>query len=337
MSGPCIQKNRAWATRRIADPAPEVVGNSKPVQRLRSLISVVSKYDCTVLICGETGTGKELISRAIHAASDRAAGPFITVDCTTLRDTLFESQLFGHEKGAFTGAEHDTLGFFRAADHGTLFLDEIGELDPAIQGKLLRCIQEGAVIPLGGIKPVKVSVRLIAATHRDLREMVRHGKFREDLFFRLNVVCLSAPPLRERMSDVPALAECLLNRLAVLYGKPEKSLAPEAMDVVQAYTWPGNVRELANALEHAFIFSGGSRITVSDLPDELRLVTRVPMSAGGWPPLVSLADAERAMILQALLQTAGNRAQAARILQINRKRLYRKIRSYKIKLPVQTV
>ena len=238
--------------------------------RLLEEIRAVSGHDCTVLLCGESGSGKEYVARQIHGASRRAAGPFVAVDCTTLRDTLFESQLFGHVRGAFTGADHATLGLFRAADGGTLMLDEVGELPLGMQAKLLRCIQERAVVPVGGTEPIAADVRLIAATHRDLREMVRRGEFREDLYFRIHVVRLDLPPLRARSDEIIPLAEEFLQTRAAAHGAACKSLTHGAQRVLLRYEWPGNVRELQNAMEHALVFSTGCQIAENDLPGFVR-------------------------------------------------------------------
>ena len=248
------------------------------MMRLWSLVEAVSDRSCTLLIQGESGTGKEFIARHVHAMSGRSDGPFIPVDCTTLRDTLFESQLFGHVKGAFTGADQATLGFFRTADGGTLLLDEIGEMSLLVQAKLLRCIQDRAVIPLGGTRPIPVDVRIVVATHRDLKAMVHRGEFRQDLYFRLNVVRLAVPPLRERQSDITPLAEHFLGHFASLYGEPVKELSPEVTEALAGYEWPGNVRELANIMEQAHVLSKQACVAVTDLPQEIRL-------AGGDPAL----------------------------------------------------
>jgi transcriptional regulator with PAS, ATPase and Fis domain len=289
----------------------------------------VSARNSTVLIRGESGAGKELVAQQIHAASSRANGPFVAVDCTTLRDTLFESQLFGHVKGAFTGAQHPTLGFWRAADNGTLFLDEIGELPLAMQAKLLRCLQDRSVIPVGGIEPIPVNVRVVAATHRNLEEMVRRGEFREDLYFRLKVVRLDVPPLRDRMGDVPELARYFLARLGDLYQEPAKTFDESAVEAMLAYHWPGNVRELANAVEYAYVLSQNAKLTAGDLPDEVRVASAQRKLCGG-DEIIPLDVAERALILRALNATQGNQARAAQLLKIERRRLYRKVRQYKL-------
>jgi DNA-binding NtrC family response regulator len=317
-------------------PVPQLVGASPAVVRLRELVAAVAQRDCTVLVNGQSGTGKELVARSIHAQSRRAPGPFIAVDCTALRDTLLESQLFGHVKGAFTGADQPTLGFFRAADGGTLFLDEIGEMDPKTQAKLLRCIQERAVVPLGATKPIPVNVRVIAATHRDLAGMVARGEFREDLYFRLDVVRLALPPLAERGSDVLALADHFLWQLAELYDEPVRHFAPEAQAILQNYPWPGNVRELANVVEHAVVFSQSPELTPKDLPE--RIVQAQPIAARPAAvaasvaedqlPIVTLAQAEKSLIARALKATSGNQSAAANLLQVERRRLARKIDRY---------
>jgi transcriptional regulator with PAS, ATPase and Fis domain len=301
-----------------------MIGDSAAMLRLRELCQIAGDHHCTVLINGESGTGKELVARGIHAAGRRGAGPFIAVDCTSLRDTLLESQLFGHVKGAFTGADHATIGFFRAAHGGTLFLDEIGELDLPVQARLLRCLQERAVVPLGGIDPIPVDVRLLAATHRDLKAMVRAGTFREDLFYRLDVLRLVIPPLRERIGDAVLLARHFLGRLCEDHALPPRTLTPEAAEAIRAYDWPGNVRELANAIEHAFVISRDPPLPREALPEHVR----PRPCAGDDDRLVPLAVAERRLIERALRATGGNQARAATILEIDRRRLYRKIRAY---------
>ncbi len=298
--------------------------------RLRKLITAVASRDCTVLVQGQSGTGKELVARSLHNESRRCNGPFVAVDCTGLRDSLLESQLFGHVKGAFTGADQPTLGFIRAADGGTLFLDEIGELEARTQAKLLRCIQERAVVPLGATKPIPVNIRVIAATHCDLKSMVAKGEFREDLYFRLDVVRLETPPLSKRGPDILTLADHFLRQLADLYEEPVKTLSPDAAELITAYPWPGNVRELANAVEHAVVFAGSDLLSILDLPERLRSGTALgPSPAEG--PIVTLESAERTLIVRALKATAGNQSEAAEMLCIDRRRLSRKISRYGLK------
>ncbi|MDM8009208.1 MAG: sigma-54 dependent transcriptional regulator [Phycisphaerae bacterium] len=318
---------------------PRIVGTASAIRRLAGQIEMVSRRNCTVLTLGESGTGKELVARHIHAASSRAAGPFVVVDCTTMHDTLLESQLFGHVKGAFTGATHSTLGLFRAADHGTLFLDEVGELPPAIQAKLLRCIQESVVTPLGSTGAVPVDVRIIAATHRDLEDMVRKGTFRTDLYYRLNVVRLQVPPLRQRRGDIPALANHFLAEQARIYDEPAKQLSPAVLDIFSRHAWPGNVRELQNAVENACVFCPGSLILPEHLPESLRqeTVAEVTCAFGrirsGVPEScvpTTLALAERNTIRQALSAASGNRTRAAELLGVERHRLARLIQRHKL-------
>ena len=325
----------------VRDHIPSLVGQSEPMQRLRKQIAAVACKDCTVLVNGESGTGKELVARSIHSHSDRSGGPFVAVDCTGLRDTLMESQLFGHNKGAFTGADQPTLGFIRAADGGVLFLDEIGELELKTQAKLLRCIQERCVVPLGATKPVPVDVRVVCATHRDLKSMVARGEFREDLYFRLDVVRLELPPLRDRRDDILRLAMHFLNLLSALYNEPARAISRDAIDVLEAYHWPGNVRELANAIEHAVVFSPEPTLGAADFPERIRSVaTRQSIATIGEITesahvaeslqVVTLEAAERTLIARALRATAGNQSHAARLLSIDRRRLYRKIKRYEL-------
>lgn len=320
--------------------APQLVGQSPPMVRLRRQIEAVARRDCTVLVNGPSGAGKELVARALHHQSRRATGPFVAVDCTGLRDTLLESQLFGHVKGAFTGADSPSLGFFRAADGGTLFLDEIGEMDIKTQAKLLRCIQERCVVPLGAVKPIPVNVRVIAATHRDLRGMASRGEFREDLYFRLDVVKLQIPSLSERRSDILILADHFLWQLAELYQEPLRAIAPDAKDLLTSYPWPGNVRELANAIEHAVVFSPHQELTAEDFPDRLRSTAMSSVLAASAPaaelsshagtelPIVTLAEAEKDLIARALRVAGGNQSAAAEMLKVERRRLSRKISRY---------
>jgi len=302
-------------------------GDSEPIESLASQIMRIARRSATVLIEGETGVGKEVTAREIHARSLRADRPFVPVDCTGFASELIESQLFGHVKGAFTGAERATLGLMRCADGGTLFLDEIGELPPPAQAKLLRCVQERTVVPLGGVEPIAIDVRIIAATHRDLTRMVREGAFRQDLYFRINVVRLTIPPLRERPGEIVRLASHFVGELAQFYQEPNKVIAPHALQVLLQYDWPGNVRELRNTMERAFLFCADRKIDVAHLPSEVResghhslgLVTRPS------EPIPSLAEAECMLIARVLRDVHGNQSQAARILDVERHRLRRLI------------
>jgi DNA-binding NtrC family response regulator len=322
-----VAKRRGSTSTRIA-------GESAAASALRAQIAVIAPRPATVLIEGETGVGKEIAAREIHAQSPRANGPFVPVDCTAFSSELMGSQLFGHVKGAFTGAVASAQGFVRCANGGTLFLDEIGELPLAVQAKILRCLQERMVTPVGGTEAIPIDVRVIAATHRDLGQMVRAGTFRQDLYFRLNVVRLSLQPLRERAEDVLPLAEHFLADVANSYEEPPKSLAPEVESLLTAYDWPGNVRELRNAIERAFLFCGDRTIQSLHLPNEIRDFRPPPAEvkegttfaasdeAGAIP---RLADAERLLIARVLKVTAGNQSDAARLLDVERHRLRRKI------------
>lgn len=307
---------------------PEAQGSRTSNDILRA----VSVRDCTVLIQGETGAGKEVTARRIHDSSPRAAGPFIPVDCTGLRDELMESQLFGHERGAFTGADRATIGFIRTAHEGTLFLDEIGELGLPLQAKLLRVIQERRVVPLGSVKPVPVDVRIICATHRDLHAMVRQGRFRQDLLYRLDVVRFQVPALRERVQEIPVLVECFLAELAEQYEEAAPRISEPAMNLLLAHDWPGNVRELRNAVEHGFVLRGGDLIEPGDLPRELRPPTDLPRTD---VPVPTLREVEQKLIAKALEMSGGNRTKAARWLDIDRRRLRRKIEAHGLE-PVPT-
>ncbi|MFI4916429.1 MAG: sigma-54 interaction domain-containing protein [Phycisphaerales bacterium JB060] len=289
------------------------------------VLRAVSVRHCTVLIQGETGAGKEVTARRIHTASPRAGGPFIPVDCTGLRDELMESQLFGHERGAFTGADRATIGFVRSAAGGTLSLDESGELGLALQATLLRVIQERRVVPLGSVTPVPVDARLICATHRDLHAMVRQGRFRQDLLYRLDVVRLEVPPLRERASEIPGLVRVFLEDLAEQYEEPAPDLTESAMALLQRHHWPGNVRELRNAVEHGFVLREGEYIEPGDLPRGLRPADALPRVDA---PVPTLQEVEQRLIARALEISGGNRTKAARWLDIDRRRLRRKIEAH---------
>ncbi len=298
------------------------VGCSPSFVRVKQAALNVAPRRSTVLILGQTGTGKQMLAEYIHQLSPRRRKPFIPVDCLALTETLFESELFGHVKGAFTGAVSDSLGFVRAADGGTLFLDEIGDLSLRLQGKLLRLLQEQAVVAVGDIHPHKVDVRVIAATNKNVTNLVSRGLFREDLFFRLSVFTLTLPPLRERPEDILVLANHFLQRQARLYGEPPKMLSPAAAQALLSYSWPGNIRELANVIEHAHILTEGDRIEPQVLPFFLqRSVPRPPEES---PPL-ALAEIERNAIIDALRKTGYCKAAAARLLQINIQRLNRLI------------
>jgi two-component system response regulator HydG len=303
---------------------PGLVGRSPAMSELFDRIRRVADSNATVLLEGESGTGKELAARAIHLHSARRDGPFLAVNCAALSPGLLESELFGHERGAFTGAHTTRVGRFEAAHGGTLLLDEVGEMPPPLQAKLLRTLEEREVVRVGANHPIHVDVRVIAATNRPLAPLVAAGAFRQDLYYRLNVVRLSVPPLRERAGDVPLLVDALLGSLAREHGRPAPSVEPEAMRRLAAWRWPGNVRELRNCLETLLLTSEGETIREEDLPPEMR---------GGSVPapfpslsMRPLSDVERELIANTLRDLGGNRAQAARALGISARTLYRRIK-----------
>ena len=310
----------------------QIIGKSPSMRSVYRMVDKIAASRATVLINGESGTGKELIAQSIHQRSDRSGGPFVAINCGAIPETLLESQLFGHVKGAFTGADRDHDGFCRQAEGGTIFLDEIGETPLSIQVKLLRMLQEREIYPVGSSSPVKVDVRVIAATNRDLEEEVAAGRFRTDLFYRLNVIPLNLPPLRERTDDIPLLVDHFLKQtLGESYtGGVGRYVDERAMRLLEAYQWPGNVRELENVIERAVIIREGDRIGPEDLPDQLRAMgpadTAAPsVHVGG---LVTLDELEKAHILAVLERTGWARKQTSEILGINASTLYRKLKKY---------
>ncbi len=336
----------------------QIIGASAWVRTIRREIVRVAAHDSNVLITGPSGTGKELIARAIHAHSTRCAGPIVPVDCAALSGELFLSHMFGHLKGAFTGAHYAAVGAFRAADCGTIFLDEIGELDPHLQAKLLRVVQERSVVPLGSHQGQAVDVRIIAATNRHLEEEVRAGRFREDLYYRLNIVPLETVPLKDRPEDIKALASHYLCKLTIDGGLPPKRLSPGALSLLLSYHWPGNVRELFNQLERAVVFSEGELLDAESMPQLLSAVIsgrpaatprrhcdvdsasepqenfapdirtpahRLQTDDDHW---LSLAEVERHHILYTLQHTFYNQTAAAQLLGMDRHALLRKIKKY---------
>jgi two-component system response regulator HydG len=289
----------------------------------------VAPSDATVLILGESGTGKELVANSIHHNSRRASQPFIKVSCAALPETLLESELFGHEKGAFTGAIARREGRFQLAHRGTIFLDEVGEMSATTQAKILRVLQEKEFEPLGGTRTVKVDVRVIAATNKDLEREVKEGRFREDLFYRLNVVPVSLPPLRTRKEDIPALATRFLSFYREKNKKELKEISPQALDLLVRYDWPGNIRELENCIERGVIMARGEVIAPLDLPLQIQALSAVKEEPGIHFPLgISMQEMEKALILKTLDDTGGNRSRAAEILGINRRTLQIKLKEY---------
>lgn len=309
-----------------------LIGSSPPMLEVYKLIARVSSGRSTVLLEGESGTGKELVARAIHANSPRRDQPFVPVHCAAIPDTLLESELFGHEKGAFTGAVAARQGLFEAADRGTLFLDEIGDIGPALQVKLLRAIQEQEVRRVGSTAPVKVDVRIIAATNRDLAQMVKEGKFRDDLFYRLNVVRIVLPPLRERREDIPMLAHHFLQKVSVANDLPVRGFVPETMALLERYHWPGNVRELENVIERAASLARGPLIMPDDLPEAVHKADAGPVPQGVDESLLTLEEMEKRHLQRVLRATGGNKVRAAKILGIDRRTLYRMAERFGIEL-----
>jgi PAS domain S-box-containing protein len=313
----------------------DLVSQSLAMRRLCDLLPQLAESDSTLLIRGETGTGKELLARAIHGLSRRQDGPFVAVNCAALPDPLLESELFGHRKGAFTGADRDRPGRFALAEGGTLLLDEIGEISPALQVRLLRVLQERTYEPLGGSRPVKANVRILAATHRDLAALVQAGSFREDLFYRIHVVAVDLPPLRRRQEDIPLLAEHFVARLNRLQGKDIQGISPAAMAFLTAHDYPGNVRELENLVEHAFVLCPGGLIEPCHLPEDF-LARRRGQGAAAKPGATlaeTVAVTEAQAIRAALARHHGNRLAAARDLGLHKTTLFRKIRELRIPLP----
>ncbi len=298
------------------------------MQRLLGTARQLATSDSSIVIHGESGTGKELLARYIHQNSRRAQGPFVAFNCGALSEDLAASELFGHEKGAFTGAQMRKLGLFEAANGGTLFLDEVAELPPSVQVKLLRVLQEREVLRVGAVEPVKIDVRVLAASNRDLGEAVEAGHLRNDLYFRLNVVTLSLPPLRERRDDIPLLAYFLLRKFAVTMDRPVQEITPEAMQRLVEYDYPGNVRELSNFIERGVALAQGEVLGVEHLPQHLgRLTVRVFAPELAAAP-ATLEAQEKAHILHALKLAGGNRSEAARMLGIDRVSLWRKLKKY---------
>jgi len=299
-----------------------IIAKSPKMQKVIELIKVVAKSNATVLITGESGTGKELVARAIHSQSHRKDKPFVAVSCAALPESLLESELFGHEKGAFTGAHAQRRGKFEVANRGTLFLDEIGEMSANIQVHLLRVLEEKEFTRVGGNDLIKVDVRVISATNRDMKQAIASGQFREDLYYRLNVVTIDLPPLRDRKEDIPLLAEHFLKKSSQENQKEITGFSPEATDFLLRYEWPGNVRELENAIERAVILATDSRLEMADLPEETR------SWAHSLPVGATLAEVEKSHIQSILEKSGGNYSRAARLLGISRVTLYNKIRAY---------
>ena len=303
----------------------ELVGQGQAFEDLRRLVARVAASDSTVLVRGETGTGKELVARSLHALSPRRDEPFVIVDCAALHENLLQSELFGHEQGAFTGATKRKHGLFEAANGGTVFLDEIGDVSPAVQAGLLRVLETSSFRRLGGTQEIHVNVRLVAATNRALERLMEEGKFRRDLYFRLNAIHIEIPPLRQRRDEIPFLVEHFVGLHNARHGT-HKGVSPAAMEVLVRHDWPGNVRELRHVVERALVLAEGDRIGPGDLPSELR--EAVGRSEAGDGRGLTLAEMERRHISRVLAEVAGHRARAATLLGISLRNLYRKIREY---------
>ncbi|MCB0390483.1 MAG: sigma-54-dependent Fis family transcriptional regulator [Bdellovibrionales bacterium] len=305
----------------------KIIYKSEVMRNLMRMVDRVAPSTATVLIMGESGTGKELIAHAIHERSSRSNKPFVAINCGALRETLLESELFGHERGAFTGAYARKIGLAEVANGGTLFLDEIGELSPGIQAKLLRFLQEGEIFRVGGKDPIKVDIRLISATNRELDKEVVKGNFREDLFYRINTIMVHSPPLRRRKEDIPFLVEFFLNSGTGGYLNRGRQISEEALKIMMRYDWPGNIRELQNCCERLQILAEGHTIMPNDLPENIRN-PEMKIVIDDYDPTMSLHELEKRYILKALNYFDGNKTQAANALGITIKTLYNKLHEY---------
>jgi two-component system response regulator HydG len=316
-----------------ADVDVEIVGESEPIERIFEKVGKVAPTESTLYIHGESGTGKELIAQAIHEKSERADGPFVKVNCASLAESLLESELFGHEKGAFTGAHERRLGRFELADGGTIFLDEIGDVSPNIQLKLLRVLQEHEIQRVGGEETISVDVRVITATNKDLETEVEEGRFREDLFYRLHIIPIEVPPLRDRKEDIPLLVDHFIEALSERTRSDVEGIAPDALEALKAYNWPGNVRELENSIEHAMVFAEGEEITIPDLPTGVtgrsrEDVLELPQGDRSLPEI--LEELEEQLILRAYREADGVKTETAELLGIKTSGLYYKLEKYEI-------
>ena len=315
---------------RRRDGVGKPIGSNRAWLDVLNIAETVATSDSTVLLQGESGTGKGVVARYIHELSNRANGPFVSINCGALPESLLESELFGHVKGSFTGAVKDKGGLFSAAEQGSFFLDEIGETTAATQVKLLRVLQHREVIPVGATEPIPIDTRLIAATNRNLDEEIARGNFRSDLYYRLNVISIEIPPLRERRDDIPLLAESFLEEIASKRGEPKKKLSVEAAAQLQEYSWPGNVRELENAIERAVILASNGTIVPAALPDKIRQRKSEPLISSRPAPNPSLEAIERAYIMWVLGAEGGNKSRAADVLGIDTSTLHRKLSRFEI-------
>src|SRR6476659_7692974 len=323
------------ALKKLTTLDAEIVSVSPEMDKVKKLILKIAKSNSTVLIRGESGTGKELIARSIHTNSLRSSETFQAVNCAAINENLLESELFGHEKGSFTGAVGEKKGLFEIADNGTLFLDEIGELDIALQAKLLRALQEKEIRRVGGTHEINVDVRVIAATNRDLRAMVSDGRFRDDLYYRINVLSIDVPPLRERREDIPVLIDYFVKKHTRNTSRLVRGLTAETRKLMMDYSWPGNVRQLESAIERAILLCEGDQITIDDLPLEVRQESR-PVAEGAFklpPEGISFEDVERDLIMQAMEQTDYNITKSAKLLGLTFRTLQYRLEKFGIKRP----
>jgi DNA-binding NtrC family response regulator len=327
------QREQARLRRELPETPTRIIGASWPMREMFKLIARAARGSSTVLITGESGTGKELVARSIHEASERK-GAFVPVNCAAIPAELMESELFGHTGQAFTGAKQARAGLFESADEGTLFLDEIGEMPLAVQPKLLRVLQEGTVRRVGADREREVNVRVIAATNRDLEKEVSEGRFRDDLYWRLNVIHLHIPPLRERPFDIPLLVEHFINKIAEKSGQPPLNIMPETLATLTAYSWPGNARELENVIERAVALADGHNLTPDDLPGRVRSNGQASsLIARAKERRITLRELEKEYIIESLRMTGGNKSRAAEILGIDRRTLHRKLDEYRAEDP----
>jgi DNA-binding NtrC family response regulator len=325
----CLLRKQNWSLRKVLDHQSgfaEFIGESRSLADVLDLIRKVACTDSIVLIHGESGVGKELVAQAIHRRSSRQSEPFVVVDCTSLQEELLQSELFGHERGAFTGAIGLKHGLFEVADGGTLFLDEIGDLSSGLQAKLLRVLETGSFRRVGGVRDIHVDVRILAATNRNLEEMVRTGQFRDDLYYRINVVSVLVPPLRERKDDIPRLVEQFIRR-GTLPGKKHLRLSKAALEILHQYSWPGNIRELQNVIERALILAEGDEIRSQDLPGNMKINHGAPLYQVD-NDLLTITDLEKLYIQNLLKRFSGHRGRIAATLGISERSLYRKLREY---------
>ena len=308
-----------------------IIGNSQQMHRIFNILKQISSTTATVLIVGESGTGKELIARAIHYNGSRKNNPFVALNSAAISETLLESELFGHEKGAFTGALYQRKGRFEYANNGTLFLDEIGDMPLSTQAKLLRVIEDGRIMRVGSNESIKIDARIVAATNKDLGELVKEGKFREDLYFRFNVICLRLPPLRERQDDIFLLTDVFIQEFSKKHGKIIEGITPEARKILFRYSWPGNIRELKNCIESMVVISQNGFLDFNDIPEHIYKNNKPALPGPVFPVGIPLEEMEKEVIKNTLAYVGGNRGETAKILGIGERTLYRKLDKYSLK------